>query len=180
MKKEQMELLEILKERFEKNMRRHEGLEWEKVLERLEAAPTKLKSLYEMEQTGGEPDVVALDPDTGEFVFYDCSAETPVGRRSLCYDRAALDARKANKPADSVLDVAERMGIALLTEEEYRFLQTLGAYDAKTSSWIVTTPEVRKLGGALFGDFRYGRVFVYHNGADSYYSARGFRGSLRV
>ena len=180
MNNKHVELLVILKERFEKNMRRHEGLEWEKVRARLEAAPDELQSLYEMEQTGGEPDVVAMDPDTGEYIFFDCSTETPAGRRSLCYDRAALDGRKANKPADSVLDVAVRMGISLLSEEEYRFLQTLGAFDAKTSSWIVTPPEVRKLGGALFGDFRYGRVFIYHNGADSYYSARGFRGSLRV
>ena len=180
MNNKHVELLVILKERFEKNMRRHEGLEWEKVRARLEAAPDKLQSLDEMEQTGGEPDVVALDPDTGEYIFFDCSTETPAGRRSLCYDRAALDGRKANKPADSVLDVAVRMGISLLSEEEYRFLQTLGAFDAKTSSWIVTPPEVRMLGGALFGDFRYGRVFIYHNGADSYYSARGFRGSLRV
>ena len=180
MNEEYKQLLEVLEDRFEKNRQRHEGLEWGGIQARLEAVQDKLPALLEMERTGGEPDVVALDPDSGEYLFYDCSAESPAGRRSLCYDRAALDARKANKPADCVLDMAARMGIALLGEEEYRFLQTLGRFDAKTSSWIVTPPDVRGQGGALFGDYRYGRVFVYHNGADSYYAARGFRGSLRV
>ena len=174
------ELLGALKARFEKNTSRHEGLAWSTVQARLEAAAEKLWSLHEMERTGGEPDVVGHDPKTGELIFYDCSAESPKGRRSLCYDRAALEARKEHKPADNVLDVATAMGIELLTEEQYRELQKLGHFDAKTSSWVKTPADIRKLGGAIFADFRYGHVFVYHNGAESYYAARGFRGSLRV
>jgi uncharacterized protein DUF4256 len=174
------ELLAALKVRFEKNMNRHEGLEWAKVQARLEAGAERLWSLHEMERTGGEPDVVGQDEETGEYIFYDCSAESPKGRRSLCYDREALDARKENKPANSVMDMAAAMGIELLAEEQYRELQKLGTFDAKTSSWVKTPPDIRKLGGAIFCDFRYGHVFVYHNGADSYYAARGFRGSLRV
>ena len=178
--KQRETLIETLKARFEKNTKRHKGLDWADVQTRLEAAPDKLSSLAEMESTGGEPDVVGLDPKTGEYVFCECSAESPTGRRSFCYDRAALDARKEAKPANSALDAAAAMGIALLTEEEYRALQQLGEFDLKTSSWLVTPPEIRKLGGSLFGDRRYGNVFVYHNGAQSYYAARGFRGSLRV
>ena len=174
------ELLRTLKARFEKNMNRHKGLEWAPVLARLEANTEKLWSVLEMERTGGEPDVVGHDKKTGEYIFYDCSAESPAGRRSLCYDRAALEARKANKPENSALDMAAAMGIELLTEEEYRALQKLGEFDTKTSSWVQTPAEIRELGGALFCDRRYGHVFVYHNGADSYYAARGFRGSLRV
>lgn len=174
------ELLGALKARFEKNMSRHKGLEWAKVQARLEANPEKLWSLHEMEQTGGEPDVVGRDQKTGEFIFYDCSAESPKGRRSACYDRAALEARKENKPANNVMDMAAAMAIELLTEEQYRELQELGSFDMKTSSWIETPADIRKLGGAIFADFRYGHVFVYHNGADSYYAARGFRGSLRA
>ena len=174
------ELLKVLKARFEKNMGRHKGIEWDKVQARLEANPKKLKSLHEMESTGGEPDVVGHDKKTGEYIFYDCSAESPKGRRSICYDRKALDARKEHKPADSAMDMAAAMGIELLTEEQYRALQQLGAFDTKTSSWIITPSEIRKLGGALFCDRRYDHVFIYHNGADSYYAARGFRGSLRV
>lgn len=173
-------LLETLKTRFEKHMQRHKSLKWSDVQTRLEANPAKLRSLMEMENSGGEPDVVGQDPQTGEYVFCDCSAESPGGRRSLCYDRAALDARKEAKPADSALDVAAAMGITLLTEEEYRALQALGEFDLKTSSWLATPAEIRKLGGALFGDRRYGRVFCYHNGAQSYYAARGFRGALKV
>ncbi len=173
-------LLKILKARFEKNMARHKGLEWAKVQARLEAKPEMMRPLAEMESTGGEPDVVAMDKKTGEFVFYDCSAESPQGRRSLCYDRDALNARKEAKPKNSAVDMAEAMGIMLLTEEQYRELQKLGQFDAKTSSWIETPEAIRKLGGALFCDRRYDTVFVYHNGADSYYAARGFRGSLRV
>jgi hypothetical protein len=176
----QKELLSILKTRFEKNMNRHKGLDWTKVLARLEKNTEKLWSLNEMEETGGEPDVVDYDKKTGEFIFYDCSAESPKDRRSYCYDRAALDARKENKPKNSAVDVAEEMGIELLTEDQYRELQKLGKFDSKTSSWIKTPPEIRKLGGAVFCDFRYNQVFLYHNGADSYYAARGFRGSLRV
>jgi hypothetical protein len=175
-----VELLKILQNRFEENMVRHKGLKWEKVLERLDAKPEKLWSLQEMERTGGEPDVVGYDKKTGEYIFFDCSEETPAGRRSLCYDRAALDARKEHKPEGNVLDVAAEMGIELLTEEQYRELQTLGEFDLKTSSWIVTPPAIRKLGGALFGDRRYDQVFVYHNGAQSYYAARAFRGCLKV
>jgi len=177
---QQEELLKALKARFEKNRKRHEDLEWSEVRARLEAKAEKLWSLHEMERTGGEPDVVGHDKKTGEFVFYDCSAESPKGRRSLCYDRAALDARKENKPQDSAMDVATAMGIELLTEDQYRELQKLGELDTKTSSWVKTPPEIRKLGGALFCDRRYDTVFLYHNGADSYYAARGFRGSLRV
>jgi hypothetical protein len=174
------ELLTILKTRFENNMNRHKGLEWNKVEAKVEAKTEKLWSLNEMERTGGEPDVVDYDRKTGEFVFYDCSAESPKGRRSLCYDRAALDSRKENKPENSAMDLAADMGIEILTEEQYRELQKLGNFDAKTSSWVITPSDIRKHGGAIFADFRYGNVFVYHNGADSYYGARGFRGSLRV
>lgn len=173
-------LLGILKARFEKNKNRHNGIEWADVLVRLEASAAKLWSLHEMEETGGEPDVVGYDKKTGEYLFYDCSAESPKGRRSLCYDDAALESRKEHKPADSALNMAADMGIELLTEEQYRELQQLGAFDTKTSSWIITTAAVRKLGGALFCDRRYDTVFLYHNGAESYYAARGFRGSLRV
>lgn len=174
------ELFSTLKTRFEKNMDRHAELEWAKVQARLKTNPEKLWSLHEMERTGGEPDVVGQDKKTGEYLFYDCAAESPKGRRSLCYDRKALDSRKENKPADSAMDMAASMGIELLTEEQYRALQKLGKFDTKTSSWIITPPDIRKLGGALFADYRYGTVFVYHNGAESYYAARGFRGSLRV
>lgn len=174
-----------LKDRFEKNVIRHEGLEWADVEARLEAysdknAHEKLWSLYEMEATGGEPDVVGFDIKTGEYIFFDCSAETPKGRRSICYDGVALTSRKEHKPKTSAVDMAAAMGIALLTEEQYRMLQKLGAFDTKTSSWIQTPTEIRSLGGALFCDRRYNHVFVYHNGAESYYAARGFRGSLRV
>lgn len=175
------ELLVILKARFEKNMDRHPGLEWPNVQARLEAAqPEKLWSLYEMERTAGEPDVVGYDDQTGEYSFYDCSAESPKERRSLCYDRAALEARKQHKPQNSAIDVATEMGIELLTEEQYRELQKLGSFDLKTSSWVKTPDHIRKLGGALFCDRRYDTVFVYHNGADSYYGARGFRGLLKI
>lgn len=177
---EREQLLEALQARFQKNMNRHPGLEWAEVQARLEAHADKLWSLHEMERTGGEPDVVGRDERTGECIFYDCSAESPRGRRSICYDPEALAARKENKPADSALGMAADMGIELLTEEQYRELQKLGHFDTKTSSWIKTPSEIRKLGGAIFADFRYGAVFVYHNGADSYYAARGFRGSLRV
>jgi hypothetical protein len=176
------ELLKTLKNRFEKNMSRHKGLEWSKVQAKLDPIKIggKLWSLNEMEETGGEPDVIGHDKKTGEFIFYDCSSETPKNRRSLCYDREALEKRKENKPADSAMDMAAAMGIELLTEDQYRQLQQLGKFDTKTSSWIITPPNIRKLGGALFCDRRYDTVFVYHNGADSYYAARGFRGSLRV
>ena len=174
------ELFKVLKDRFEKNMNRHEGLEWTKVQAKLEANTEKLWSLNEMEKTGGEPDVVGLDKKTGEYIFYDCSEESPEGRRSLCYDHEALESRKKNIPENNVMDMATAMGIDLLTEEEYRNLQEFGKYDTKTSSWIITPSDIRKLGGAIFADFRYGNVFVYHNGAESYYAARGFRGSLRV
>lgn len=174
------ELLAALQARFEKNMRRHKGLEWAKVQARLERDDKRLQSLLEMEKTGGEPDVVAYDKKAGEYVFYDCSAESPKGRRSLCYDRAALESRKQHKPANNAVDVAAAMGIELLTEEQYRELQKLGEFDTKTSSWVRTPAEIRKLGGALFCDRRYDTVFVYHNGAESYYAARGFRGSLTV
>jgi hypothetical protein len=173
-------LLKTLKTRFEKNMNRHNGLEWAKVEARLETHGEKLWSLDEMEQTGGEPDVVGHDKYTGEYIFYDCSAESPKGRRSLCYDRESLESRKEYKPENSAVDMAADMGIGLLTEEQYRELQTLGAFDLKTSSWVKTPPEIRKLGGALFCDRRYNHIFVYHNGAESYYAARGFRGSLKV
>ena len=174
------ELLKTLKNRFEGNMHRHEGLVWAEVQARLEAKPDKLWSLSEMEKTGGEPDVVGQDENTGTYLFYDCSPESPAGRRSLCYDHPALESRKANKPQDSAMNMAATMGIALLTEAEYRALQILGEFDLKTSSWVKTPPDIRKLGGALFCDRRFGHVFVYHNGADSYYGVRGFRGSLRV
>jgi hypothetical protein len=174
------ELLGTLKARFEKNLNRHKGVEWSKVLAKLEAHPEKLWSLNEMERTGGEPDVVGYDKQTGEYVFYDCSAESPKGRTNLCYDREALDSRKEHKPKGSAMDMATAMGIELLTEEQYRELQGVGNFDTKTSSWLKTPSDMRKLGGALFGDRRFGRVFFYHNGAQSYYSARGFRGSLRV
>lgn len=173
-------LLNVLKARFEKNKNRHKDIEWAKVQAKLEVNPDKLWSLDEMEITGGEPDVVGHDKKTGEYIFYDCSAESPKGRRSICYDRQALEARKEHKPKDNAMDVAVAMGIELLTEEEYRELQQLGAFDLKTSSWIITPAHIRKLGGALFCDRRYDHVFVYHNGAESYYAARGFRGSLRV
>ena len=178
--KERQELLKTLKARFEKNMTRHKGLEWAKAQAKLDANPEKLWSLHEMERTGGEPDVVGHDQKTGEYIFFDCSAETPKGRRSVCYDREALDARKEHKPENSALDMAADMGIELLTEGQYRELQKLGDFDTKTSSWMKTPADIRKLGGALFCDRRYGHVFVYHNGADSYYSARAFRGSLKV
>ena len=173
-------LLGVLKARFEKNMKRHLELEWSKVQAKLETDPAKLWSLNQMEQTGGEPDVVGYDSQTGEYIFFDCSPETPLERRNLCYDRAALDARKTAKPGGSAVEMTEAMGIEMLSEDEYRDLQKLGSFDAKTSSWLKTPAEIRKLDGALYGDFRFGRVFVYHNGASSYYSARAFRGSLRV
>lgn len=178
--KEVGELVGKLKARFEKNMKRHQGLKWEEVQEKLEAAVEKLWSLYEMERTGGEPDVVGYDKKTGEYVFYDCSIESPKGRTSLCYDRQALDSRKEHKPKNNVMDMAAAMGIEVLTEEQYRELQELGEFDTKSSSWVKTPADFRKLGGALFCDRRFGRVFVYHNGAQSYYSGRGFRGLLRV
>jgi hypothetical protein len=174
------EPLRALKARFEKNMSRHKGLEWAKVQAKLEANTEKLWSLNEMERTGGEPDVVGYDEETGEYVFYDCSAESPKGRRSVCYDREALESRKEHKPENNAIDMAAAMGIELLTEEQYRELQKLGNFDTKTSSWVKTPSDIRKLGGALFADRRYNTVFVYHNSAPSYYAARGFRGSLRV
>ncbi len=174
------ELLATLKARFEKNMGRHKGMDWAKVQARLEAAKGKLWSLNEMEQTGGEPDVVGHDKKTGEYLFYDCAAESPKGRRSICYDHEALEARKENKPADSAMNMAAEMGIEMLNEEQYRELQQLGAFDTKTSSWIQTPKEIRKLGGAVFCDRRYNTIFLYHNGAESYYAARGFRGLLKV
>jgi hypothetical protein len=174
------ELLRALKARFEKNMNRHKGLEWDKVQAKLEANAEKLWSLNEMERTGGEPDVVGHEKKMGEYIFYDCAAESPKGRRSACYDREALESRKEHKPKDSAIDMAAAMGIELLTEEQYRDLQKLGNFDTKTSSWVKTPSDIRKLGGALFCDRRYDTVFVYHNGAESYYAARAFRGSLRV
>jgi hypothetical protein len=174
------ELLRALKARFEKHMHRHEGLEWAEVQAKLKAKPGKLWSLNEMERSGGEPDVVGYDQETGETIFVDCSAESPEGRRNVCYDREALDSRKEHKPRDSAMDMAAAMGIEMLTEGQYRELQVLGNFDTKTSSWLKTPPAIRKLGGAIFGDHRYDHVFVYHNGAESYYGARGFRGSLRV
>jgi Protein of unknown function (DUF4256) len=173
-------LLGILKTRFEKNVNRHEGLEWIQVIERLEVHPEKLWSIHEMEESGGEPDVVGKDAKTGEILFFDCSAESPKGRTSLCYDREGLESRKEHKPANSAMDLAATMGIELLTEEQYRELQRLGNFDMKTSSWVKTPADIRKLGGALFGDRRFGHVFIYHNGAQSYYGARGFRGVLRI
>jgi hypothetical protein len=174
------ELLSILKTRFEKNRNRHPGIDWDPVKTKLEADAGKLWSLHEMERTGGEPDVAGYDHKTGEYLFYDCSAETPKGRRSICYDREARETRKENKPETSAMDMAAAMGITLLTEEQYRDLQKLGAFDTKTSSWVKTPSDIRSLGGALFCDRRYGHVFLYHNGADSYYAARAFRGVLRV
>lgn len=174
------ELIGVLKARFEKNSNHHKGLEWENVQARLEVNLDKLWSLHEMERTGGEPDVVGQDLKTGEFIFYDCSAESPTGRRSICYDREGQESRKEFKPATNAIDMAAAMGIEILTEEQYRELQKLGKFDSKTSSWLKTPDEIRKLGGALFADFRYETVFVYHNGAQSYYAGRAFRGSLRV
>ena len=174
------ELLRTLKNRFEKNMNRHKGIEWAKVQAKLEADPGKLWSLNTMEETGGEPDVVGHDKKTGEYIFYDCSAESPKERRSLCYDHEALEKRKEHKPEDSAVNMAADMGIELLTEEQYRELQQLGNFDAKTSSWLKTPADIRKLGGAISGEFRFGNVFVYANGAESYFAARGFRGSLKV
>ena len=174
------ELLKAVKARFEKNVNRHKGLEWAKVKAKLEASAEKLWSLNEMERTSGEPDVVGHDKKTGEYIFFDCSAESPNGRRSVCYDREGQESRKEHKPENNATDMAAAMGIELLTEEEYRELQKLGNFDAKTSSWLQTPSNIRKLGGAIFGDYRYGNVFVYHNGAQSYYGARAFRGSLRL
>jgi hypothetical protein len=178
--KQRDELLKALKARFEKNMNRHRGLDWTKVQARLEANPEKLWSLGEMERTGGEPDVVRQDKKTGEYIFHDCSAESPPGRRSVCYDREGLESRKEHRPANNAIDMATAMGVDLLTEEEYRELQKLGDFDTKTSSWVKTPSDIRKRGGALFCDRRYGQVFVYHNGAQSYYGVRAFRGALRV
>lgn len=174
------EILKTLKSRFEKNSNFHKSLDWDKIQLKLEKSPEKLWSLYEMERTGGEPDVIELDKKTGEYVFFDCSTETPKDRRSFCYDRAALDARKAFKPKDTAIDMCADMGIELMTEDQYRQLQELGSFDTKTSSWLVTPAPIRKLGGAIFADRRYDHVFIYHNGADSYYAVRGFRGVLRV
>ena len=174
------ELLSALKTRFEKNMNRHQGLAWAKVQIKLEANTEKLWSLSEMERTGGEPDIVGFDKKTGEYVFYDCAAESPKGRRSVCYDREGLESRKEHQPENNAIEMAAAMGIELLSEEQYRELQQLGNFDLKTSSWVKTPAEIRKLGGAIFADFRYGNVFVYHNGAQSYYAGRAFRGSLRV
>jgi hypothetical protein len=174
------ELLQTLQARFEKNMHRHKGVAWVEVQARFESNPNALRSLRAMEETGGEPDVIGQDKESGHFTFCDCSPESPTGRRSVCYDREALDSRKEHKPQNSAVEMAAEMGIELLTEEQYRELQKLGKFDTKTSNWIKTPPDVRSLGGALFGDYRYGKVFVYHNGAQSYYAARGFRGLLRV
>lgn len=179
-KKQNEELFSTLKARFENNLKRHKALEWDKVKIKLEGNPGKLWSLNEMEKTGGEPDVIGFDKQTGEYIFYDCSAESPKERRSLCYDREALASRKENKPKNSAVDMAAAMGIEILTEEEYRDLQKLGEFDLKTSSWIKTSAEIRKMGGTLFCDRRYDTVFTYHNGAESYYAARSFRGSLKV
>lgn len=173
-------LIQLLKTRFEKHNNRHAGIDWAKVQARLEANPDKVKSLAQMEATGGEPDVVGFDEQSGEFIFFDCAAESPKGRRSLCFDREALDARKEHKPVSSAIDMAAAMGIELLSEDEYRHLQQFGPFDSKTSSWLATPTEIRALDGAIFGDYRYGRVFIYHNGAQSYYAVRGFRASLRV
>jgi len=178
--KQREELISVLKARFEKNMNRHQGLEWAKVQARLEANPEKLWSLNEMERTGGEPDVVGFDKKTDRYIFYDCSAESPKGRRSVCYDREALESRKEHKPENNAIEMAAALGIELLTEDQYRELQQLGNFDLKTSSWVKTPAAIRNLGGALFCDRRYDNVFVYHNGAESYYAARGFRGSLRI
>ena len=178
--KQHEDLVRILKGRFEKNMNRHQDIEWTRLQSKLEANPGKLWSLSEMESTGGEPDVVGHDKTTDEYIFHDCSAESPAGRRSACYDREGLESRKEHRPGNNAVDMAAAMGIELLTEEQYLDLQKLGNFDTKTSSWLNTPPEIRKLGGAIFADFRYGRVFVYHNSAPSYYAARAFRGSLRV
>ncbi len=178
--KQREELLSTLKVRFEKNMDRHNGLDWTKVQAKLEADLEKLSSLNEMEQTGGEPDIIGLDKKTGEYIFYDCSAESPAGRRNVCYDREALESRKSAKPENNAIDMAAKMGIEILSEAQYRELQKLGEFDLKTSSWVQTPAEIRELGGALFCDRRYNHVFVYHNGAQSYYGVRGFRGSLRI
>ena len=178
--KQQEELISALKDRFEKNLKRHDGFEWSKVQARLEANSEKLWSLQEMERTAGEPDVVGYDQITGEYIFFDCSAESPSGRINVCYDRAGLESRKEHKPENSSIDLAEAMGIEILTEGQYRELQRLGEFDTKTSSWVKTPADIRKLGGALFCEFRYGNVFVFHNGAQSYFSVRSFRGSLRV
>jgi hypothetical protein len=177
---ERKDLLAALKSRFEKNMNRHKGISWSAVEEQLDANPEKLWSLNQMEKTEGEPDVISQDKKSGEFIFMDCSAESPKGRRSICYDHQALESRKEHKPANSAVQMAEDMGIELLDEAQYRELQKHGNFDTKTSSWILTPPDIRKLGGAIFADWRYGHVFVYHNGAESYYAARGFRGVLRV
>jgi hypothetical protein len=177
---EREELLELLKVRFEKNMNRHKGLDWADLVTRLKANPDKLWSLHQMESTGGEPDVVGNDKKTGEYIFFDCSVESPKGRRSICYDHEALESRKEHKPENSAINMASEIGVDILTESEYRELQKLGKFDSKTSSWIKTPADIRKLGGAIFADYRYDHVFVYHNGAESYYAARGFRGSLRV
>ena len=178
--KQSEDLINILKARFEKNMNRHKGIEWTKVQGKLETMPEKLWSLNQMEVTGGEPDVVVYDKKSGEYIFYDCSAESPSGRRSLCYDRAALNSRKEHKPKNSAIDMSSEMGIEILNEEQYRELQKLGNFDTKTSSWVETPADIRKLGGAIFCDFRYNTIFIYHNGAESYYAARGFRGFLKV
>lgn len=177
---QQTDLITLLKNRFEQNMQRHEGIQWGEVEERLKSNPDKIWSLNEMEKTGGEPDIVGVDESSGDYLIVDCAAESPKGRRSLCYDREALESRKKYPPKNSVMDMAAEMGVSLLTEEEYRHLQQLGEFDMKTSSWVHTPPEIRALGGALFCDRRYNQVFVYHNGADSYYAARGFRAVLRV
>ncbi len=177
---EQQALFKNLKSRFEKNMNRHKGLDWEKIQSRLEKAPDKCWSLQEMEDTGGEPDVVGMDKKTGSYIFFDCSAETPAGRRSICYDREGLESRKEHQPKNTAMDMAYEMGVELLTEEQYRQLQSLGKFDLKTSSWLKTPPAIRKEGGSIFGDFRYGQVFIYHNGAQSYYAGRGFRACLIV
>lgn len=174
------ELVEVLHARFEQNMHRHPGVDWAKVKAKLAASPANLWSLHEMEKTGGEPDVVGHDKKTGEYLFFDCSPESPKGRAAVCYDRAGLDSRKEHKPKNDAMTMAADIGIEMLTEEQYRDLQKLGPFDTKTSTWVRTPADIRKLGGALFGDYRFGRVFIYHNGAQSYYSARGFRGSLRV
>lgn len=173
-------MLSILKTRFLKNMHRHADLDWQKIQQKLETNPKKLSILQKMEETGGEPDVVDFDENSGEYVFFDCAAESPKERRSFCYDRDALEKRKENKPKNNALDAAREIGIELLSDEEYRYLQTLGDFDTKTSSWLETPENIRKLGGAIFGDFRYGTVFIYHNGAESYYAARGFRGKMKV
>lgn len=177
---QQNTLLTTLQDRFEKNMPRHKGLDWDAVQSRLEAHPDIIDTLHKMEKTGGEPDVIGQDPHSKKYIFCDCSPQSPSGRRSLCYDRKALDDRKEYKPKDSAIDMAKAMGVELLTEEEYRSLQTLGEFDTKTSSWVVTPPDIRKLGGAIFADRRYDTVFIYHNGAESYYASRGFRGKVEV